>query len=380
VCEETLDYVLREMTDPGGGFYSAQDADSEGHEGKFFVWTADEIRAVLGPEADVAMAYWGMDRGPNFEGKSILWLPGSPEPERSAEWRRKLFDARERRVKPGRDDKVLAAWNGLMARAFAEAGRTLGRPDYFAAARRNAEFVLGSMRADGRLLRTWKAGRAKLKGYLEDHAMVAAALLELYGATFDRLWLDEARGVADEMLHLFWDESVSGFFDTGIDHERLIVRPRNLYDNAVPCGSSVAIEVLLRVAALTGEERYERHALSALRLMADLMGRHPTAFGRFLGALDFHIGPRVEVALVAPHRIEETTALAEEVFARFLPNLITAGMVDGRREASVGVPLLQARAAVDGKPTAYVCRNYSCELPVTERAALAKQLDALPSR
>jgi len=210
--------------------------------------------------------------------------------------------------------------------------------------------------------------------------MVAAALLELYGATFDRLWLDEARGLADEMLRLFWDESVGGFFDTGIDHERLIVRPRNLYDNAVPCGSSVAIEVLLRVAALTGEERYERQAISALRPMADLMGRHPTAFGRFLCALDFHIGPRTEVALVAPRRIDETTELAEEVFARFLPNMISAGMVDGHREAAAGVPLLQTRAAVDGKPTAYVCRNYACELPVTDRAALAKQLDALPSR
>jgi hypothetical protein len=380
VCEETLDYVLREMTDPAGGFYSAQDADSEGHEGKFFVWTPEEIGAALGPEADAAMTYWGVDRGPNFEGKSILWLPGAPEPERSASWRRRLFEARERRVKPGRDDKVLAAWNGLMARAFAEAGRALGRADYLAAARRNAEFVLDRMRAAGRLLRTWKRGEAKLKGYLEDHAMVAAALLDLYAGTFDRLWLDEARGLADEILRLFWDESVGGFFDTGADHERLIVRPRNLYDNAVPCGSSVAVEVLLRLAALTGDERYERHALSALRPMADLMGRHPTAFGRFLCALDFHIGPRVEVALVAPGRIEETAGLAEEVFARFLPNLVAAGMVDGHREAWAGVPLLEGRGAIDGKPTAYVCRNYACELPVIERTALAKQLDALPHR
>jgi uncharacterized protein len=326
------------------------------------------------------MAYWGVDRGPNFEGQSILWLPGEPEPERSAAWRQRLYAARERRVKPGRDDKVLAAWNGLMARAYAEAGRALGRSDYLAAARRNAEFVLGSMRADGRLLRTWKAGEAKLLGYLEDHAMVAAALLELYASTFDRLWLDEARGVVEAMLRLFWDESVGGFFDTGVDHERLIVRPRNLYDNAVPCGSSVATEVLLRLAALTGEERYERHALAALRPMADLMARHPTAFGRFLCALDFHLGPRVEVALVAPQRVEQTAPLAEEVFGRFLPNLVAAGMIDGHREAAAGVPLLEGRAAIDGKPTAYVCRHYTCELPVTERTALAKQLDALPTR
>ncbi len=380
VVEETLDYVLREMTDPGGGFYSAQDADSEGHEGKFFVWTADEIKAALGPDADAAMRYWGVDRGANFEGKNILWLPGEPDPERARAWRRTLFEVRERRVKPGRDDKVLAAWNGLMARAFAEAGRALGRSDYLAAARRNAEFVLASMRAEGRLLRTWKAGRAKLKGYLEDHAMVAAALLELYTATFDRRWLDEARGLGDEMLRLFWDEGAGGFFDTGTDHERLIVRPRNLYDNAVPCGSSVAVEALLRLAALTGEERYERHALSALRPMADLMGRHPTAFGRFLCAFDFHLGPRVEVALVAPRAVEETARLAEEVFGRFLPNLVAAGMVAGDGDAARGVPLLEGRAAIDGKATAYVCRNYACELPVTERAALAGQLDALAGR
>src|SRR5205823_3594153 len=216
----------------------------------------------------------------------------------------------ERSFKAGRSGEVLAARSGLMRRPFAESGRGLGRADYVTAARRNAEFVLGSMRTNGRLLRTWKAGEARLKGYLEDHAMVTAALLDLYASSFDRLWLDEARGIVEAMLRLFWDDGVGGFFDTGADHEHLIVRPRNLYDNAVPCGSSVAVEVLLRLAALTGEERYERHALSALRPMADLLGRHPTAFGRFLCALDFHIGPQVEAALVAPRRMDDTQPLA----------------------------------------------------------------------
>jgi uncharacterized protein YyaL (SSP411 family) len=380
ICEETLDYVLREMTDPLGGFYSAQDADSEGHEGKFFVWSPDEIRAVLGADADAAMAYWGVDRGPNFEGKSIFYLPGEPDPERMAAARQKLYEARERRVHPGRDDKVLAAWNGLMCQALAEAGRALGRADYLAAAIRNAEFVLGSMRRDGRLLRTWKAGEARagearLKGYLEDYAMVAASLVSLYEATFDRRWLDEARGLADEMLRLFWDEAIEGFYDTGADHERLIVRPRNLYDNAVPSGSSVAIETLLRLSELTGEAAYETRALTALRPMGDLMSRHPTAFGRFLCALDFHIGPRVQLALVAPRQIDEVSALAREAFGRYLPNLVAAGMVGGHPEAARGIPLLEGRAPVDGKPTAYVCRNYACELPVTDATALARQLD-----
>ena len=376
VCEETLDYVVREMTDPSGGFYSAQDADSEGHEGKFFVWTPDELRAVLGAEADAAMAYWGVDRGPNFEGKSILYLPGEPDPTRMAAARRKLYEARERRVHPGRDDKVLAGWNGLMCQAFAEAGRALGRADYVAAAVRNAEFVLGSMRRDGRLMRTWKAGQARLNGYLEDYAMVAAALVTLYEATFDRRWLDAARGLVAELLRLFWDETLEGFYDTGIDHERLIVRPRNLYDNAVPSGSSVAIEALLRLAELTGDRAYEQRAVAALRPMADLMSRHPTAFGRFLCALDFHLGPRTELALLAPRAIEEVAPLAREAFRRYLPNLVAAGAVADWPQAVAGIPLLEGRGVVDGKPTAYVCRNYACELPVTEVSALGHQLDA----
>ncbi len=377
VAEETLDYLLREMTDPSGGFYSATDADSEGHEGKFFVWTADEIREVLGADADVALRYWGVDRGPNFEGRNILYVAGEPDPERIAGARARLYAARERRVHPGRDDKVLAAWNGLACRAFAEAGRALGRADYVAAAVRNAEFMLTSMRADGRLLRTWKGGQAKLKGYLEDYAMVTAALVALYEATLERRWLDAARSLADDLLRLFWDDTIDGFWDTGSDHERLIVRPRNLFDNAVPSGSSVAMETLLRLAVITGERSYEARALAALRPMADLMGRHPTAFGRFLCALDFNLGPRVEVALLGPAGGDGIESMAAEVFGRYLPNLVVAGARGTDAEATRGVPLLEGRAAVEGKATAYVCRDYACELPVTDRAALARQLDAL---
>jgi len=379
VCEETLDYLLREMADPAGGFYSATDADSEGHEGKFFAWSAEALREALGPaDAEVAARYWGVDRGPNFEGQSILYVAGEPDPERIVPVRAKLYEARKRRVPPGLDDKVLASWNGLACRAFAEAGRALGRDDYVTAAVKNAEFVLGAMREGGRLLRTWKGGGAKLRGYLEDYAMVAAALLEVYEATFERRWLDAARGLAEEMLRLFWDEKLDGFWDTGADHERLIVRPRNLFDNAVPCGSSVAIETLVRLAVLTGERKYEALAVRALRPMADLMMRHAAGFGRFLCALDFHLGPVVEIALVAPRAGvagDGMAALVREVFGRFLPNRVVAGMMAGDAAAAAGVPLLQARDAVGGAATAYVCRNYACELPVTDRAALARQLD-----
>jgi uncharacterized protein YyaL (SSP411 family) len=378
VCEETLDYLLRDMADPAGGFHSAEDADSEGHEGKFYVWTPEEIRAVLGADADRALAYWGVDRGPNFEGKSNLYLAGEPDPEAIASLRQRLYQARERRVRPGRDDKVLAAWNGLACRALAEAGRALGRPDYVAAAGRTAEFLLGTMRVDGRLMRTARRGQARILGYLEDYSMVAAALVEVYEATFGRRWLDAARGLADDMLRLFWDDGIDGFYDTGHDAERLIVRPRNLFDNAVPSGTSVAIETLLRLAALTGEARYETRALQALRPVADLMARHPSGFGRFLCALDFHLGPRVEVALVAlPAGDGGMEALAAEVFGRFMPNRVVAGMVAGDTAAAAGVPLLTSREAVGGRATAYVCRNYACDLPATDRATLARQLEAL---
>jgi uncharacterized protein YyaL (SSP411 family) len=377
IAEETLDYMRREMTDAAGGFYSAQDADSEGHEGKFFVWTADEIRALLSPtEARDALRYWGVDRGPNFEGANILYVAEEPAPERMAAARQRLFEARDRRVHPGMDDKVLAAWNGLACRAFAEAGRGLGRVDYVATAVRNAEFVLGAMRRDGRLLRTWKGGAAKLNAYLEDHAMVAMALLAVYEATFDRRWLEEAHGLAEAMLALFWDEAFEGFYDTGVDHEPLIVRPRNLYDNAVPSGSSVAIEVLLRLSILLGERRYEALALKALRPMADLMSRHGAGFGRFLCALDFHLGPVVEVALIAPAR-DRWSPLAEEVFRRYLPNRVVVGGVAGDPRAATGLPLLEGRGPVEGRATAYVCRNYACDTPTTDPETLARQLESV---
>ena len=208
--------------------------------------------------------------------------------------------------------------------------------------------------------------------------MVAMALLAVYEATFERRWLDEARGLAEAMLSLFWDEALEGFYDTGVDHESLIVRPRNLQDNAVPCGSSVAIEVLLRLAVILGEPRYEATALKALRPMADLMSRYGAGFGRFLCALDFHLGPVVEVALVAPGR-GLWSPLGEEVFARYLPNRAVVGAVAGDVQAAAGIPLLEARHPVDGQPTAYVCRNYSCELPTTDPAELGRQLERAAS-
>ena len=391
VAEETLDYVRREMTHPAGGFYSAQDADSEGVEGKFFVWSPDEIRAVLGDPAlaRAALAYWGVDDGPNFEGHSILFVPRDPQEvagtlgttddglvtaiERA---RALLYAERERRVHPALDDKVLASWNGLMLAAFAEAAAVLGRADYLGAAVRNAEFLTREMVRDGRLLRSWKDGQARITGYLEDYAMVGTGLLALYEATFDRRWLDESRRLAEEALRLFWSADRETFFDTGHDQEALVVRPRNLFDNAVPSGTSVAIDWLLRLAVILGEERYETIALAALRPMADLMQRYPSGFGRYLSALDFHLGPVAEVALVWRRGEERAVApLLDTVFGRYQPNRVVVGAAEGD-PASAGLPLLAGRGSVGGRPTAYVCQHYVCQLPVTEPEALARQLDA----
>ena len=391
VAEETLDYLLREMTHPAGGFFSAQDADSEGVEGKFFVWSPEEIRAALpgAAVAGAALAYWGVNDGSNFEGHSILCVPRSPEDvaqelgvsvERLAgliaSAREGLYAARKDRVHPGLDDKVLASWNGLALAAFAEAGRALGRADYTDAAVRNAEFLTASMVEGGRLLRSWKDGRARITGYLEDYAMVGFGLLALYEATFDRRWLDESRRLAEEALRLFWDDDKEMFFDTGTDQEALVVRPRNLFDNAVPSGSSVSIDWLFRLAVFFGEERYEALALKALRPVADLMRRHPSGFGRYLGALDFHLGPVAEIALIWPPGAEPASVapLLDVVFGRYRPNRIVAGAPEGD-QAATGLPLLAERPAVGGWPAAYVCRRYVCQLPVTAPRDLARQLD-----
>jgi uncharacterized protein YyaL (SSP411 family) len=330
-----------------------------------------------------------VNAGPNFEGHSILFVPDEPDavaarlglpPESLApligEARRRLHAVRDGRVHPGLDDKVLASWNGLAMAAFAEAGAALGRQDYVARAVRSADFVLSSMQRGGRLLRSWKDGDARITGYLEDYAMVGVGLLHVYEATFDRRFLDHSRRLLEDALRLFRDEATGAFFDTGTDQEALVVRPRNLFDNAVPSGTSVAIDWLLRLAVVAGEPRYEAIALEALRPMADLMARHPSGFGRYLSALDFHLGPVAEVALVWPGGDGGPAPLLGAVWGRYHPNRVVVGAEAGAA-AGQGLPLLADRPPVDGRPTAYVCRRYVCQLPVTDPQALVAQLDSL---
>ncbi len=307
VCEETLDWALREMRGPEGGFYSALDADSEGEEGKFYVWTADELRDLLGADADAVLRYWAVDRGPNFEGRSILHVGGPrPADEVVERARARLYEARSRRVWPGLDDKRLTAWNALMIAALADAGRVLGRADYLDAARACADFLLGRMRdSGGRLLRTFKDGRASLNAYLEDHAFLDEALQVLYEATLETRWIVEARALADQILTRFAShEEPGGFFDTSSDHESLVVRPRDVEDHPIPSGSSSASLALLRMAAYTGDRAYERRALEVFSMLHVAAGRYPQAFGHLLQAMRLHFAPPREVALVGD-RLDE---------------------------------------------------------------------------
>jgi uncharacterized protein YyaL (SSP411 family) len=361
VCCETLDWALQEMRAPEGGFYCALDADSEGVEGKFYVWTVDELREVLGPLAEEAIAYFGATEAGNFErGLNVLEARGS-EPDALPEIRCKLYGARAQRVRPGLDDKQLTSWNALMISALAAAGAVLERGDYVEAAMACAEFLLSQRRdEEGRLLRT-----ARLRAYLDDHAYLLEALLTLYEATFEPRWYGEAVALADAMIERFGDPG-GGFFTTATDHEQLPVRRKDLEDSPIPSGNSAAAFALLRLALLSGERKYEQHAVGVLRLMYQLAARHPQAFGHLLQAADFYLAPVHEVAIVGPQG--ESQELARVVRSDFRPHIVLAG------GAADGVPLLQGREPIDGHAAAYVCERFVCQAPVTTPSELAAAL------
>jgi uncharacterized protein YyaL (SSP411 family) len=399
IAEETLDYVVREMTSPEGGFYSTQDADSEGEEGKFFLWTPAEIEAALPPgDAALFMRYYDVTRQGNFEGKNILHVvgadlsrpqgeegtphgvgadlsrPGGGEETQLQRSRELLFKAREQRVKPGRDEKILTSWNGLMLRSFAEAARHLDRAGYLQVATRNAEFLLRELRREGRVLRTYKDGRGRLNGYLEDYAFLADGLLALYEASFETRWFVEARRLMDEAITLFADQQNGGFFDTGSDHEALVSRPKDIMDNATPAGNSVAAEVLLRLAAFTGEEKYQQRAGDYLRSLADIMVQHPQAFGHALGALDFAISQAKEIAIIGEVLGAGTHNILGVINSRYLPASVLACAAPGDSEAIQAIPLLADRPLKDGQATAYVCQNFACQAPVNTPGELERLL------
>jgi uncharacterized protein YyaL (SSP411 family) len=388
IVEETLSYILREMTSPEGGFYSTQDADSEGEEGKFFIWTIEEVEHLLPPEiASHFMQYYDVTPQGNFEGKNILNVAQDIQKvaddaqisldelqSRLALGRKILLTMREQRVKPARDEKILTSWNGLMLRSFAEAGRYLNRPDFLQVAINNASFLLTALRKDGRLLRTYKEGRAHLNGYLEDYTFLADGLLALYEATFDVRWFNEARALIDQAITLFADEQNGGFFDTGNDHETLIARPKDIMDNATPAGNSVSIDVLLRLAAFTGEASYRERADEYLQPLANVMAEHPQSFGHALGALDFAVSPAKEFAILGNPRAADARALLEVINEQYLPNSVLACSAPENSPAIQNIALLADRPQKGGKATAYVCQNFACQAPVNEARELEQLL------
>jgi len=378
IAVETLEYVRREMLDDDGGFYSTQDADSEGVEGKFFVWTPTEIVSILGEEdAAVFNSHYDVTREGNFEGESILNVKNTDDLRRSdpgisevlERSRRKLFAEREKRIKPARDEKILTAWNGLMLAAFADAASILGSDEYLDTAGRNAEFILKELQVDGPLLRTWKGGAAKLNGYIEDYANVADALIELYQASGETGHLTEARRLADRMITDFWDEDNGGFYFTSNDHEELIVRNKDLFDNATPSGNSVAADVMLKLARFFGDEKYERFAVTTLRLTMPQMQRYPQGFGRALSALEFYLAPTREIVSIG----QRSNDLEREIRSRYLPDSMLIPSADPTKDVSE-LPVLENKGMIGGKPTVYVCENFVCQRPVTSVKELRLQL------
>ncbi len=382
IAVEALEWALGEMSNGAGGFHASLDADSEGVEGLFYTWTPDELAGALGALADRAAELYGVTDSGNFEGRNVLASPSGVPADRvdgeEAEIRRILLEARRDRVRPALDDKAILSWNALMISALADAGAVLGRPDLLEAAIECADFVWESMRdRQGRLLRIWRNGESRVPAFLEDHAFLLEALLDLYQATFDRTWFEKARGIAEEMIEGFGDPVRGGFFTTreSLD-DGLIARRKDVGDHPIPSGGSSAALGLLRLWALTGEDRLRQRAEAVLRMLAPAATRRPDAFGHLLKALDFALGNQNELALIGPdpESFPESLAdLLEPVRARYLPNVVLAAGPAG----SDSPPLLAGREAIGERPTAWLCTASYCREPVTSADRLASQLDAV---
>jgi uncharacterized protein len=377
VAEATAEWMLGEMRDPEGGFWSSLDADSEGVEGKFYAWSLDEVKGILGSDAGFAIAHYGFTENGNFEGHNIPVYARVDEPQKVAPVRNALLEHRNKRIRPATDTKVLTAWNGLAVAALAEAGAVLSKPAWIRAASEAMSFVLASLRLDGRLMRSFRHSESgddvvKHLGYCEDYAFVLEGCLALFEATFDRHWLDEARWAADEAVRLFADDEGGGFFTTGTDSEALVTRPKDLVDNAIPAANSVLALELQRLAHFTGTRAFETYALGSVRLMRDAIASSPLGFGHLLGAIDFYRSTPAEIVIVGNPGELDARALLEVVHDRFRPNKVLLCSAPGSPED--GIPLLEGRTQIEGRATAYVCRNGRCDLPVTSPGALREQL------
>ncbi|MEC8841550.1 MAG: thioredoxin domain-containing protein [Candidatus Poribacteria bacterium] len=394
VVEETLGYVLREMYDQkNGGFYSTQDADSEGEEGKFFVWTPDEVEQILGQvDAKVFCDFYDVTDHGNFEHQNILWVktPTDLYTKKTnieqtdlinilSRCKKKLFDAREKRIKPGLDDKILTSWNGLMIRSMGLAYQILGDPRYLEAAETSAKFILKELvQKNGHLLRTHRAGKSHLNACLEDYSYFIAGLIELYQASFDPHWLREANRLNQIMISQFWDSQNGGFFFTGKDHPELIVRSKSAYDGATPSGASMAVHVLLRLAILLNQPDLKEKAKITFSLYDHTMKTAPSGSAQMLCGVDFLIDAPKEIAIVGNPLNEQTQEILRNIHRRFVPNKVIALLnpnTEEKQEIEELIPLLAGKTSIDGKTTIYVCQNYACQLPTTDIDDLDKLLD-----
>jgi uncharacterized protein YyaL (SSP411 family) len=388
VTEETADYLLREMLHSEGGFYSTQDADSEGEEGKFFIWSPQEINSIIGEEAGEIFAriYDVSDFG-NFEGKNILHPILSLEQASKlfrkdvkeiaaiiADGKLKLFQEREKRIKPFRDEKIITSWNGLILSGLAEAIKISPQKAYVESANRTVEFIFSKIFRDGHLLHSYKDGKAKLLGYLDDYAFLAVGLLDLYETTFDRTQFERAIKLADTMLSEFWDEEDGAFFYTGKSHEQLISRAKPVFDASIPSGNSMATHLLLRLHHLTGREDYLKRAETVLRSYYDAMMSQPFGFAHMLCSLDLYLKKPKEIVVIGNREDTNVAELVSRIHSVYLPNksLQLAGPDQSLERVS---PLLQGKTQLDGKPTVYVCHNFTCSAPVTSWEELNPLLD-----
>ncbi|HET9913381.1 MAG TPA: thioredoxin domain-containing protein [Anaerolineales bacterium] len=374
VCEETLDFLLREMTHPDGGFYSSLDADSEGEEGKFYVWTQDEIQSVLGSDSEFFKTAYGITPQGNWEGKTILQRALDDatlaarfklDPEavhtKLTECHSRLLEARNNRVRPGTDDKVLVMWNALTLSAFAEAGRYLGRQDYLEAATHNARFLMNNLYVNDRLLRSWRAGQAKHNAYLEDYAGLILGLLALYQSDHSPEWYKMALILADEMVAHFADPA-GGFFDTRDDHETLVVRPKDIQDNATPSGNALAATALLQLATYGDRVKWRSVAEGMLASIQNAFLRYPTSFAQWLAAADFAVGPTREVAILGEPEDDRTRSLLKTLWKNYRPHQVAA--ISAYPPEPGSPALLQNRPLLNNEPTAYVCQGFVCLQPV----------------
>jgi uncharacterized protein YyaL (SSP411 family) len=378
VAEETLDYVLTEMTSLEGGFYSTQDADSEGSEGKYYLWTVEEITKAVGKkDCQAAIDYFGVSGEGNFEGRNILHVVKQPEPEALSAIncaKKSLLKKREQRVKPDRDEKILASWNGLMLSSLAEAACSFGRQDYMAAAVSSGSFLLNSMTVEGYLKHTYKDGKSRIDGYLDDYAMVIDGLMSLHRASLDGQWLWQAIRLADVMLEWFWDEGTGTLYDTSEGQQDLIIRPKSTTDGATPSGASAATMVLLKLSRLTDNAQFEQIALKALQSVRESMPLYPFSFSNWLCALDLYLSAPREIAIVGPSNSPATFELLQALCKMWLPNTVIAACDPTDPAPITELKLLENREMLDNKPTVYVCEHYICQAPVTDPASLRTQL------